>query len=310
MREALAGAPTISSGRVLAQYPPLSPGFPGACGRKLWTSPGPPRRAGARRRFACAYRLGAGERGGPRWQQCHERGSWRAGPGPHGARPVPRDRPAAARARGPALEGRRRLGRVDVGRLRRPGVPRRRGARRPRRRPGRPGRADDAQPARVPRRRRRGPPPRRHAHLDLQLLGARAGPVPGIRHCGAECAILEDVDYLERFLKVRDELPTLSRSSSSRTDGRAPDDVHALGRPPRRRAPRPRRGVVDRPARRPRDRHLHVGDDRPAQGRDARPREHRAGRSRACAAAASTRHRGPTGAGWCRTSRWPTSRSA
>ena len=30
-------------------------------------------------------------------------------------------------------------------------------------------------------------------------------------HCGAKVGIVEDAGYLERFLKVRDELPTLER---------------------------------------------------------------------------------------------------
>jgi long-chain acyl-CoA synthetase len=45
------------------------------------------------------------------------------------------------------------------------------------------------------------------------------------QHCGAVCAIVEDVDYLERILKVRDELPTLANVAIIDDDGRAPDDV-------------------------------------------------------------------------------------
>jgi len=45
-------------------------------------------------------------------------------------------------------------------------------------------------------------------------------------HCGAVAAIVEDVDYLERLLKVRDEIPTLqSVVVIEDPDGRAPDDV-------------------------------------------------------------------------------------
>ena len=36
-------------------------------------------------------------------------------------------------------------------------------------------------------------------------------------HCGAVVAIVEDVDYLERILKVRDEIPTLEHIASSTT---------------------------------------------------------------------------------------------
>ena len=49
-------------------------------------------------------------------------------------------------------------------------------------------------------------------------------------HSGAKAAILEDVDYLERFLKVRDELPALSEIVVIEDpDGRAPADVHHWG---------------------------------------------------------------------------------
>ena len=44
-------------------------------------------------------------------------------------------------------------------------------------------------------------------------------------HCGAVVAIVEDVDYLERILKVRDEIPTLEHIAIIDDDGRAPDDV-------------------------------------------------------------------------------------
>jgi long-chain acyl-CoA synthetase len=44
-------------------------------------------------------------------------------------------------------------------------------------------------------------------------------------HCGAVAAIVEDVDFLERILKVRDELPTLEHVALIVDDGRAPDDV-------------------------------------------------------------------------------------
>jgi long-subunit acyl-CoA synthetase (AMP-forming) len=44
-------------------------------------------------------------------------------------------------------------------------------------------------------------------------------------HCGAVAAIVEDVDFLERMLKVRDEIPTLEHIAIVDDDGRAPDDV-------------------------------------------------------------------------------------
>ncbi|MEX2257044.1 MAG: long-chain fatty acid--CoA ligase [Acidimicrobiia bacterium] len=44
-------------------------------------------------------------------------------------------------------------------------------------------------------------------------------------HCGAVAAIVEDVGYLERVLKVRDELPTLQLIAIIDDDGRAPDEV-------------------------------------------------------------------------------------
>ena len=45
------------------------------------------------------------------------------------------------------------------------------------------------------------------------------------RHCGAVAAIVEDVDFLERVLKVRDELPALEHVVIINDDGRAPSDV-------------------------------------------------------------------------------------
>jgi long-chain acyl-CoA synthetase len=44
-------------------------------------------------------------------------------------------------------------------------------------------------------------------------------------HCGAVVAIVEDIDYLERILKVRDDLPALEHVVIIDDDGRAPDDV-------------------------------------------------------------------------------------
>jgi long-chain acyl-CoA synthetase len=44
-------------------------------------------------------------------------------------------------------------------------------------------------------------------------------------HCGAVAAVVEDVDFLERVLKVRAELPALEHVVIIDDDGRAPDDV-------------------------------------------------------------------------------------
>ena len=97
-------------------------------------------------------------------------------------------------------------------------------------------------------------------------------------HCGAVVAIVEDVDYLERILKVRDEIPTLEHIAIIDDDGRAPDDVlhwdALLDAEPLDLDVAAKIGE----ARRPRDHHLHVGHDRPPEGRHARPREHRVDR--------------------------------
>ena len=81
-----------------------------------------------------------------------------------------RDRSGQSRRGRAALEGRRLVAALDLDGLRRAGHPPRGQPPGPRRRPGRPGRADDAQPARVPRRRRRRHAPRRDPDLDLQLV--------------------------------------------------------------------------------------------------------------------------------------------
>ncbi len=47
-------------------------------------------------------------------------------------------------------------------------------------------------------------------------------------HCGAVAGIVEDADYLERILKVREELPDLAHVAVVDDDGRAPDDVLRL----------------------------------------------------------------------------------
>src|SRR6185436_17692450 len=45
------------------------------------------------------------------------------------------------------------------------------------------------------------------------------------QHCGAVVGIVEDIDFLERVLKVRDELPALEHLVIINDDGRAPSDV-------------------------------------------------------------------------------------
>jgi long-chain acyl-CoA synthetase len=47
-------------------------------------------------------------------------------------------------------------------------------------------------------------------------------------HCGAVAAIVEDSDYLDRVLKVRDDLPDLAHVAVVDDDGRAPEDVLRL----------------------------------------------------------------------------------
>ena len=71
---------------------------------------------------------------------------------------------------------------------------------------------------------------RRHADLDLQLVVARAGRVPGRPLRRARSAIVEDAGFLERFLKVRDELPALEqhrRSSTTPTGSPVRRGLHA-----------------------------------------------------------------------------------
>jgi long-chain acyl-CoA synthetase len=46
-----------------------------------------------------------------------------------------------------------------------------------------------------------------------------------VQHCGAVTAIVEDVGFLERILKVRDELPRLAHVAVIEDGGRASDDV-------------------------------------------------------------------------------------
>ena len=136
--------------------------------------------------------------------------------------------------------------RVDLRRVRRPGRPGRRRPAGPGRRARRPRRADDAQHPRVPRARPGRPHVRRHAHLDLQLVVPRAGRVPGRPLRGRASA----------SSRTTASWPASSRSGPApgpavarRAQARAEAARLHLGRPPGRRAHRPRRG---RRRRRPR----------------------------------------------------------
>ena len=126
---------------------------------------------------------------------------------------------------------------------------------------------------------------RRHADLDLQLVVARAGRLPGralrgqgrrssrtsasssgSSRCGTSCprsstlGIVRDPDGLRR--RRRAHLRRRCSSTSRSTSPRPPSLVHA---------------------RRPGHDHLHVGHDRPAQGRDDHPLQRRLdGREPAC----------------------------
>ena len=108
-------------------------------------------------------------------------------------------------------------------------------------------------------------------------------------HAEAEVAIVEDAGFLERFLKVRDELPDAQARSSSST--RRPT---ACPTACTRQRPAEPRAALDldalaaaTDARRPRHAHLHLRHDRAAEGRDDHPLQRRAAPSRACAAASA-----------------------
>ena len=82
-------------------------------------------------------------------------------------------------------------------------------------------------------------------------------------------AVVEDAGFLERFLKVRDELPHLERIFVIEPPELSPDDVQPYDALRVGDAGRPRRARRGHGTRRPRHRHLHVGDHRSAEGRDA-----------------------------------------
>ena len=94
-------------------------------------------------------------------------------------------------------------------------------------------------------------------------------------HSRSRIAVVEDIEFLERLLKVRDELPELRAIVVvDDPDGLRPPDVHLLADLLRRRAGRPRRRGGRGPPRGPGHGHLHLRHDRPAQGRDAHQRQH------------------------------------
>ena len=125
-------------------------------------------------------------------------------------------------------------------------------------------------------------------------------------HSRSRIAVVEDIEFLERLLKVRDELPDLRAVVVvDDPDGLRPADVHLLADLLRGRAGRPRRRGGRGPPRRPGHGHLHLRHDRPAQGRDAHQRQ-RPGAVRRLHGAGRVDAR--TGAR-CPTCRWRTSPS-
>ena len=203
----------------------------------------------------------------------------------------------------------RRVRGVDLDRLRGPGRAARGRAARPRRRARRPGRARCCAT---------GPSSTSPTRRSL-LLGAT--PVSIYNSSAPEqvrvprrplrrrrVAIVEDIGFLERFLKVRSELPALRHVAIiDDPDALAPADVHRwdamLGAAPLRLDAELGNARPDDLA----HGHLHVGHDRTAEGRDARPREHGLDDDVVPSKRpASTRRDGAS----CRTCRWRTSPSA
>ena len=97
-----------------------------------------------------------------------------------------------------------------------------------------------------------------------------------VDHAEAEIAVVEDVGFLERFLKVRDELPRLRRifvieppaTGCPTTWRRTTTLLVGRHRPTSTRSARP-------PTRRPGHADLHVGHHRSAEGRDDQPAQRR-----------------------------------
>ena len=128
-------------------------------------------------------------------------------------------------------------------------------------------------------------------------------------HAEAEVAIVEDAGFLERILKVRDELPELEQIFviDPPADG-LPDGVLPAAELLGQGSARPRRaGRRDR-TRRPGHADLHVRHHRPAEGRDDQPGQ-RGLHRRAAPPLLRRRARLRRASGSCRTCRWRTSPS-
>ena len=198
----------------------------------------------------------------------------------NGDRPVRRDgrrvRRRPPRCAGRTAKASREWTWADVRATRRPAARRR--ARRARHRSRRPGRAADAQPARVPRRRRRGDAraARHRSRSTTRPRPTRSSTSPGTatrvrrdrrgrrlpraapRGARPRCPSLRDVAVIE---EPAGGLP----DGVLRWDDAARGTRRSISTTP----------AGDRAAVRPRDGDLHVGHDRAAEGRDARPRQHR-----------------------------------
>ena len=128
-------------------------------------------------------------------------------------------------------------------------------------------------------------------------------------HAGAEIAIVEDAGFLERILKVRDELPQLRADLRDRParrwpPGRACDPAAELMNTGH--ADLAALAGGDRPGRH-RHADLHERHDRPAEGRDDQPVQRRV--HRRAAPRVPSRSTTSRASGSCRTCRWRTSPS-
>ena len=214
----------------------------------------------------------------------------------------------ARQRRGAAVERRRRLPRVDLERLRRAGRPLR--GRAPRRSASAAATASCSCCATGPSSTWPIPRPLLLGATPVSIYNSSAPEQIEylVGHSEASVAVVEDIGFLERFLKVRSELPDAAPRRHRRRPRRlGPERRRAVGRHARRGATRHRRRARQRAARRPADNHLHLGNDWPAEGRDARPREPRVdARLVPSRRSAPTR---PVGA-LCHICRWRTSPSA
>ena len=82
------------------------------------------------------------------------------------------------------------------------------------------------------------------------------------QHCGAQVAIVEDAEFLERLLEVRDDLPQLAHVVVIDEARGVPDRRGTVARAPRSGTRRARDRCTHRDPERPRHRDLHVGHDR------------------------------------------------